>query len=32
MGTIIADSSHSTAFNRSILQRQATVIVAGFFP
>lgn len=32
MGTIISDSSHFTAFNRSILQCQATVIVSGFIP
>jgi len=30
MGTIIADSSHFTAFHRNILQCQATVITAGF--
>lgn len=32
MGTIIADSSHSAAFNLNFLLRQVTVITAGFFP
>lgn len=32
MGTTISDNSHFNAFNRSILQCQATVIVTGFFP
>ncbi len=32
MGTIISDNPHFTAFNRSILQCQVTVIVAGFIP
>ena len=30
MGTIIADSSHFTAFHRNIVQCQATVILTGF--
>jgi hypothetical protein len=30
MGTIIADSSHFTALNRNFMQRQVTVILAGF--
>jgi hypothetical protein len=30
MGTIIADRSHSTAFHRNFMQRQATVILTGF--
>lgn len=32
MGTIIADSSHFAAFNRSLLLRQVTVIATGFLP
>jgi len=32
MGTIIADSSHFVAFNRSLLLRQVTVIATGFLP
>ena len=32
MGTIISESSHSTAFYRSILQCQVTVIVPGLLP
>ncbi len=32
MGTTISDNSHFTAFNRSILQCQVTVIVSGFIP
>ena len=32
MGTIISDSSHFTAINRSFLQCQVTVIVAGELP
>ena len=30
MGTTIADSSHSTDFNRNFKQCQATVILTGF--
>jgi len=32
MGTIIADSSHSAAFNLNFLLRQVTVITTGFSP
>lgn len=32
MGITISDNSHFNAFNRSILQCQATVIVTGIFP
>jgi hypothetical protein len=30
MGTIIADSSHFTALHRNFMQRQVTVMLAGF--
>lgn len=32
MGTIFDDNSHFIAFNRSLLQRQVTVIVVAYFP
>ncbi len=32
MGTIISDSSHFAAFDRSFLLRQVTVITTGFLP